>query len=404
MFRTLNHVAYSVGGCVRDEILGIKSNDTDYVLVCTTEEFESVFPDAEKVGQHFPIYLHPETGDEIALTRSEKSSGDGYNDFVVTGIGVSLKEDLYRRDFVFNMIAKHYVTDEIYDPYGGVDDIKNKEITVINPNVFVDDPVRILRCIRFSLRFNFKVAVGVMKLMKEHAHRLQHVTRERIELELRKAYEQCSTPSNFFRALEHIGGLKYCGFEEFEKATTVLAGKPEHHPEGSVFNHLMISFDKAKEKEYSYSVAIAALLHDLGKINSEEPPRHVGHEMEIGVLDNFFEKHRFDSYTINLASVVFRKHMQTHDITKIKKVVKLFRFITSIRKHMREDFFKACNCDAELTQEQIDIIKKVCHIIDTTKFDIPIEIQKRGKDAIKNFIENIYVQKYKEIEDDLSSL
>lgn len=397
MFRTLNDKTWLVGGCVRDEILGITSNDVDYVIECTTEEFESVFPDAKKVGQHFPIYLHPETGDEIALTRSEKSDGNGYNDFVVTGIGVPLKEDLYRRDFVFNMIAKHYVTGEIYDPYGGIEDIKNKEITVINPNVFVDDPVRIIRCIRFSIRFNFKVAVGVMKLMKEHVHRLQYVTRERIELELHKVYEQCKEPSNFFIALEHIGGLQYCGFEEFEKARTILCGKPEHHPEGDTLSHLLISFDKAKKYGYSYSIAIAALLHDVGKIVSEAPPRHVGHDMEIGVLDNFFDKHRFDSYTMNLSSVVFRKHMQTHDITKIKKVVKLFRFVTSIRKNFRDDFFKACNCDSELTQKQLDIIKKVCYIIDTTKFEIPKETQDRGKEAIKNFIENIYVQKYKEL-------
>lgn len=408
MFRTLNDKTYFVGGCVRDKILGIESNDIDYVIEATKEEFESVFPDAKCVGNHFPIYLHPETGEEIALTRTEKSSGNGYNDFVVTGIGVSLKSDLYRRDFPFNMIAKNFVTGEIVDPFGGIEDIKNKVINVVNQNVFIDDPVRILRCIRFSLRFNFRVEVGVMKLMKEHAHRLQHVTRERIELELFKVYEQCKEPSNFFRALEHIGGLGYCGFEEFEEATKVPAGSSKWHPKekhhigiddsASVFDHMLDAFDYCKRNNMEYSVAIASLLHDLGKIITPKEllPKHHQHECRKEVLESFLAKHRFDAETMTLAKIVFRKHMKVHLIGTMS-IFKTIRFLRSIRRHKRKDFLFACCGDFPLTDRQLDIIGDVFHAIDTVKLNVTKEIQAKGKEAIDYYIDNAVYVWYKEI-------
>jgi tRNA nucleotidyltransferase (CCA-adding enzyme) len=122
MFGNLAHKFYHVGGSVRDELLGLAPKDFDYVVEATEEEFLQHFPNAEKVGNSFPVYLIEKN--EVALTRTEKNSGNGYADFEVTGVGVSIEADLGRRDFSINSIAKNVVTGEIVDPFYGQHDIK----------------------------------------------------------------------------------------------------------------------------------------------------------------------------------------------------------------------------------------------------------------------------------------
>lgn len=398
MFKKLNKLAYICGGAVRDFYIGQQPKDIDYVLTCTEEEFRKVFPcelSVPKVGNSFPVFLL--NGNEIALSRKEENSGNSYQDFIVTGIGVDIETDLARRDFRCNALAIKYDTQELIDPFNGLADIHNKIISTHNYKCFEEDPLRILRAIRMSVRFGFEIEFNTFKMMKDNVHRLIYVSLERIELELRKTYEQSETPSRFFRLLHEINGLGI-HFKELEEASLIPAGPEKYHPEGDTLSHLLIGFDIAKAKGYSYEVAIAALLHDLGKIRTpmNELPRHLFHECRIEVLEDFFARHRFSSEIMKLSKVSFRNHMRTHQLEKMKDIKKI-RFIRNIPRYLRKEFLQVCDCDAELNQNQLDIFEKICHAVDTAKIDIPKEILGKGKDVIHNFVENCIMKRLKEI-------
>lgn len=396
MFKSLAYKTYHVGGSVRDQLMGKTPKDFDYVVENTTEtEFVATFPESKKVGDSFPVFLVE--GNEVALARTEKSTGSAYTEFDFVA-GVSIEEDLGRRDFTINSMAINVVTNTLVDPYNGQYDLKHGILRSINEDAFQDDPLRIIRGFRFAVRYDFEIEDVTFLKMAQNTHLLANIKPERIELEIRKMYEQTSVaPSDFFRLIDRIGGLKYIGFAQFEKAQTVLAGKPEHHPEGSTFNHLMEAFDYAWANNFPYHVAIASLLHDLGKIESEAPPRHVGHELKIEVLDEFFSNHRFSADVVELSRVVFRNHMTVHDLEKIKKPVKLIRFFKRIPKHYRADFFKAVNSDSVLNENQLVIIQNLYRTFAETKIDIPKTVLDRGKESIVTYVEAQYAEKYKEV-------
>ena len=139
----LAHKTYVVGGAVRDEFLGHTITDFDYVVEATEAEFRSVFPNAEMVGIDFPVFLID--GDEVALTRTERSNGKGYGAFEVTGVGVPIEDDLKRRDFTINAMARNIVTGKLVDPLNGRVDLATGTLRTTHDKSFKDDPVRILR-------------------------------------------------------------------------------------------------------------------------------------------------------------------------------------------------------------------------------------------------------------------
>ncbi|MBP5202062.1 multifunctional CCA tRNA nucleotidyl transferase/2'3'-cyclic phosphodiesterase/2'nucleotidase/phosphatase, partial [bacterium] len=157
---------YAVGGSVRDEILGIEANDRDFVVVGATEaEFLAKFPKAEKVGKSFPVFLV--NGCEYAFARKERKNGRGYTGFDVEfSPDITLEEDLKRRDITINAIAKDPDSQGGYiDPFGGIEDIKNKRIVHVS-EAFAEDPLRVYRVARFAAKFpDFSVDSATIKLM-----------------------------------------------------------------------------------------------------------------------------------------------------------------------------------------------------------------------------------------------
>jgi tRNA nucleotidyltransferase (CCA-adding enzyme) len=123
---------YLVGGAIRNQLLGLPVKDHDYVVVGSSDA-EMISLGFKRVGIDFPVYLHPETGDEYALARRERSTGNGYNDFTVEfGPDVTIEEDLGRRDITANSIAQDIETGEYVDPFNGMTDIKNRIFRVVN--------------------------------------------------------------------------------------------------------------------------------------------------------------------------------------------------------------------------------------------------------------------------------
>ncbi len=198
---------YKVGGIVRDTILGLPVEDSDWVVVGSDPmdmEKRGFIP----VGKDFPVFLHPINKEEYALARTERKSGKGYKGFdFQTNKNVTLVEDLMRRDLTINAIASSE-SGELIDPYHGLDDIRKKLLRHVSP-AFQEDPVRILRLARFSGKFHdFSVVDETLELCKMMVQRgdINDLMPERIWKEISRGLFS-KKPSKMFQFLEKIGAL-----------------------------------------------------------------------------------------------------------------------------------------------------------------------------------------------------
>ena len=185
---------YKVGGAVRDEIMGIKPSDSDWVVVGSTPK-EMISLGYKQVGKDFPVFIHPETNEEYALARTEIKTGKGYSGFTVDfDSSVTLEQDLSRRDLTINSIAMD-MKGNIIDPYNGVQDIKNKCL-VHTSDAFFEDPLRSLRLIRFKTKFEdfsiHKKTLGALNKIKL-SNELRYLKAERVYLELEKGFAISAT-------------------------------------------------------------------------------------------------------------------------------------------------------------------------------------------------------------------
>ena len=201
---------YLVGGAVRDRLLDLPAGDRDFVVVGATPE-AMLAQGFKPVGRDFPVFLHPETGEEYALARTERKSGRGYRGFVVDADpGVTLEEDLQRRDFTINAIAQRD-DGTLVDPWQGARDIERRVLRHVGP-AFVEDPLRVLRAARFMARFadlGFTIAPETMTLMREivASGEMAELVPERVWQELVRALAS-KTPSAFLRTLRACGALE----------------------------------------------------------------------------------------------------------------------------------------------------------------------------------------------------
>lgn len=178
---------FKVGGCVRDQLLGIKASDNDYVVVGSSVS-EMIKLGFKQVGKSFPVFLHPKTKEEYALARKEKKSGVGYLQFDFdTSKHVSLFDDLKRRDLTINAIAIDEYGKYI-DYFGGIKDIERGLLKHVS-KAFIEDPLRVIRVARFVASLNFKVHLGTIKIMQSivNSNELLTLSKERKTIELLKA-------------------------------------------------------------------------------------------------------------------------------------------------------------------------------------------------------------------------
>ncbi len=200
---------YLVGGAVRDTLLGLAVKDRDSMVVGATETqlLELGF---NRVEGAFPVFLHPDTGEEYAMARTEVKTGTGYKGFSFnTGIDVSLEQDLQRRDLTINAIAQNE-QGQLIDPYYGQADIDARLLRHITP-AFIEDPLRLLRVARFAARFGhlgFHLAHDTFKLMKQmvQTDELASLPAERFWLEMKGALEAPQS-WHFFEILHGCGAL-----------------------------------------------------------------------------------------------------------------------------------------------------------------------------------------------------
>lgn len=199
---------------MRDRLLGLPVHDIDYVVVGSSAE-EMLAKGFRAVGSYFPVFLHPQTQHEYALARTERKIAPGHQGFEFhADPGVSLEEDLIRRDLTINAIAQAVndageLIGDLIDPYGGRTDLEQGVIRHLS-EAFAEDPLRVLRVARFAARFpDFQIAPETLKLMKGMVAKgeLHTLSKERIWQELARAFA-APAPTRFMEVLEECGALE----------------------------------------------------------------------------------------------------------------------------------------------------------------------------------------------------
>ena len=313
---------YLVGGAVRDRVLGLVPGDRDFVVVGETPE-AMLARGFKGVGRDFPVFLHPQTGEEYALARTERKSGRGYRGFVVDADpAVTLEEDLARRDFTINAIAEDEAGQRV-DPFGGVRDIEARLLRHVGP-AFAEDPLRVLRAARFMARFaslGFSIAPETQALMRAMTDggELSDLVPERVWQELSRALGS-TTPSAFLRTLHDCGALAVVLPE-----VDALYGVPqraEYHPEVDTGVHVELVCDMAARLAPGDNlIGFAALTHDLGKAltRADMLPRHIGHENAgLGPLRALCERLKLPAAHRALATMACREHLNVHRLLELR--------------------------------------------------------------------------------------
>jgi tRNA nucleotidyltransferase (CCA-adding enzyme) len=313
---------YLVGGAVRDKLLGLPCGDRDYVVVGETPE-SMLAAGFQTVGKDFPVFLHPQTGEEHALARTERKSARGHRGFVVyASPDVTLEDDLIRRDFTINAIAES-ADGTLVDPYGGARDLEARVLRHVGP-AFVEDPLRVLRAARFMARFaahGFTVAPETMVLMRAMVAdgELTDLTAERVWQELARALRS-ARPSAFLRTLHDCGALAAVLPE-----VDALYGVPqraEYHPEVDTGVHTEMVCDMAARIAPGDDVVgFAALTHDLGKAltPADVLPKHIHHE-ERGIepVNALCARLKVPTAHRDLALSACREHLNVHRLFELR--------------------------------------------------------------------------------------
>jgi len=308
---------YSVGGAVRDELLGLPVQDRDYVVVGATAQ-ELTDLGYRPVGRDFPVFLHPLTHEEYALARTERKVSPGYHGFAVHAApDVTLEQDLERRDLTINAMARGE-DGVLIDPFGGARDLAAGILRHVGP-AFVEDPVRILRLARFAARFRFAIAPETLALMRTMvaAGEVDALVAERVWQELARGLME-TTPSAMFEALRACGALVRI-LPEVDALFGVQRGG-DGAPEIDCGLHAMRSVDTAARAGHDLAVRFAALVHELGKTTTprERWPDHGGHrERGADMVDALCARLRVPAECRDLSVMAARLNDAIHEATTL---------------------------------------------------------------------------------------
>jgi putative nucleotidyltransferase with HDIG domain len=306
--------AYLVGGAVRDELLGRPAKDQDFVVpgVDYEELREALAPhgrveDLEVAGRRVGLRLYANdralrsvatAGIEFAPPRTERSTGPGRHDFeIVASPEVSLEQDMARRDFTINAIAKRLETGELVDPFGGREDLQARVLRTVSPESFREDPLRLVRGLRFVSEHDLDPDEQTLAQMRENAGSVGLVSAERVG-----------------------GGLSSDGMGELSKLLlgthpakalrlardtgVLVALLPEFEPalDGVLDEHIFSVVQAAADAHARLEVRLASLLHDLGKPSAPGFAEHaeVGARIAASVLSRLRYPARVQRHVTNL--------------------------------------------------------------------------------------------------------
>lgn len=335
---------YLVGGAVRDILLGLDPKDRDYCVVGCNEN-DMLAYGYSKVGEDFPVFLHPVTREEYALARKERKTGNGYGGFHVISKGVTLAEDLFRRDLTINSMAMDK-EGRIIDPYNGIEDLQNRILRHVSSH-FSEDPVRILRICRFAARYNFNIADETLDMMSEMVKNgeFDHLTKERIVLEFQKVMMEPYI-DKFFSNLKTIGALDKLGkFNTIfvEEIQTSIKDSPT--PEIRAF-YIFNDFSEAELKNFKLPNDLIDNIYYIKKWNSQRMfYDFMPDEVKLNYHNDMKTKHSSEK-ALEIGAALLYIHNISCDITD-QQLYNLTKDIENIRSFNTEDYVRQIHSTEE---------------------------------------------------------
>lgn len=317
---------YEVGGAVRDGLLGLPISDRDWVVVGATPA-QMIAAGFRPVGKDFPVFLHPQSGEEYALARTERKVAPGYGGFVFhTGADVTLEQDLMRRDLTINAMARR-PDGQIIDPSGGRQDLASRTLRHVS-DAFTEDPLRVLRVARFAARFaDFSVAPLTLSLMRAivESGEIDALVAERCWQELSRGL-MTDQPSRMFDVLSACGALARLA-PEFGDALSPTS---------------RCAIDEAARRGAPLPVRLAALTGQLSAGERADSP-----------LDSLLERWRVPTDCRELAVLVSWHGDRMIHSTQLdaEQLVDLLERVDALRRPARcQAAFEVCRCIAACRQ------------------------------------------------------
>jgi len=337
------HEAYFVGGCVRDRLLGVESQDFDVTTDAQPSRIRELFPRSESVGESFGVMLVKD-GDggatETATYRLDREYVDGRRPESVA-FTKSAVEDVQRRDFTINGLLWDPVEAKLVDHVGGQADLEVKIVRAIGDpgERFREDRLRMLRAVRFAARLGFAIESETLNAIRVQAAAIREIAVERVRDELTRILTEGGARRGF-ELLDETGLL-----DEILPEIAALKGveqSPEHHPEGDVWTHTLIMLEGLPAGS-SATLALGVLLHDVGKPATQEfaPDRirfngHVEKGLEIAekVLDRLRYSNKEKEQALALVGHHMRfMHVREMREAKLKRFLRMERFEEHLALH-----------------------------------------------------------------------
>ncbi|MBV9737684.1 MAG: HD domain-containing protein [Candidatus Eremiobacteraeota bacterium] len=343
---------YAVGGRVRDELradvqrIDLPRKDLDYVVtgidLDSLREHLRTATRVDLVGASFSVLKVTLDGTtvDVALPRRERSTGAGHREFAIeAGPQVSLEEDLGRRDFRMNMIARALPSGTLVDPFEGEADIRARRIDILRLEAFEEDPLRMLRAAQFAARFDYTLTAQTRGAMSSLAQQIKTVSAERIAEELSKLLVLSQRPSAGLELMRETGLLA-------ELWPELLEGYGVEQNEWhayDVYHHALATVDAAPPGDLV--LRLAALFHDIGKPRTKVGPRFYGHEI-VGeeLVRAMLSRLRFANQVVDDVAHLVRQHMYSADSEITDAGVR--RFIRRIGTDRLEQLFALRFADA----------------------------------------------------------
>ena len=411
--------SYAVGGCVRDELLNRVNFDVDITTSARPDEIKEVFKDYKiiDIGAKFGTIKVLDEDSEYEITTMRRESG--YSDKrhpEKIAFTDDIKEDLKRRDFTINAMAKR--NDQIIDLFDGKKDLKDKIIRAVgDPNERIkEDVLRSLRAVRFATTLNFDISDDLKKAIRNNAESIEEISKERIQVELNKIL-LADEPRRGILLLDEVRLLEYIFPEVF--ATKDFDQHSSFHSE-NLYDHTLSVLEKTPP---ILEVRMAALYHDVGKIDTffldeNGEGRFFGHQsLSEELLVERLKKLKYSRKFIENTSILVKRHMDNTNTYTKKSVRKLLRNIgeenlLNLFKLQRADVMSTKHADdsnIDLGLALLDEIKN--DDIPTNKSQIKINGNdlkklgfKEGKElgrTLENIENLIYDEKLKNNKEDI---
>jgi len=349
--------AFVIGGFVRDLLLEKKSKDIDIVVYGDGLQF------AENVAEILRVkkvsvfknfgtahFRYKDVDVEFVTARKESYSKDSRNPKVSPG---SLKDDQYRRDFTINALAINLHPSsfgELIDPFNGETDIENGTIrTPLDPSeTFSDDPLRMLRAIRFASQLDFKIDISCLKSIRDQSERIKIISRERITDEINKIL-MSPCPSRGFKLLKSTGLLEYI-FPELLELSGIETINGKSHKDN--FLHTLQVVDNVSKTSDKLWLRWSALLHDIAKPPTKRFDKKIGwtfhgHE-ELGskMVPRIFKYHRLPlDAKMKYVQKLVRLHLRPIALVKGSVTDTAIRRLLNEAGEDVEDLMLLCNAD-----------------------------------------------------------